>query len=259
MVLKEEIENPVIIAQELDLNYDASVEGVVIPAEWVRSAVDAHVKLGIAPEGIRMCGFDVADEGADPNAYVMRHGFLAYSPHQWRGKGSDIYASVEKVIAVCSVEGCDSVTYDADGVGAGVKGDAKRINATRKTRITFIPYHGGARVVSPEKKVISDRVNKDFFENLKAQMWWSLRERFLKTYRAVVEKQPFKPDEIISISSQGQMYIKLVNELSQPTFSDTKTGKIVIDKKPEGSHSPNLADALVMAFSDVRKKGLFYV
>lgn len=83
--------------------------------------------------------------------------------------------------------------------------------------------------------------------------------RFLKTYRAVVEKMPFNRSEIISISSQGQHATRLVNELSQPTYSDTKTGKIVIDKKPDGAQSPNLADALVMAFSDVRRKGLFYV
>lgn len=70
---------------------------------------------------------------------------------------------------------------------------------------------------------------------------------------------PFKEDEIISISSQGQHSQRLINELSQPTYSDTKVGKIIIDKKPDGSQSPNLADALVMAFSDVRKKGLFYV
>ena len=254
-----EIGNPVIIAQELDLNYDASVEGVVIPAEWVRSAVDAHVKLGVEPSGLRMCGFDVADEGADLNAYVMRYGFLAYSPHQWRGKGSDIYATVEKVISACQVEGCDSVTYDADGVGAGVKGDARRINGLRNSKVKFTPYNGGSKVLNPEGRAIGDRMNKDFFENLKAQQWWLLRERFLKTYRAVVEKMPFKEDEIISISSQGQHAQRLINELSQPTYSDTKVGKIIIDKKPDGSQSPNLADALVMAFSDVRKKGLFYV
>jgi len=35
-----------VFAQEVDRNYSAAVEGVVIPAEWVRSAIDAHVKLG---------------------------------------------------------------------------------------------------------------------------------------------------------------------------------------------------------------------
>lgn len=256
---RDEIGNPTIIAQELDLSYDASVEGVVIPSEWVQAAIDAHVKLGIEPSGERVCGFDVADEGADLNAYVMRYGFLVEDAFAWRGKGSDIYASVEKVFNVCQRSACHTVIYDADGVGAGVKGDARRINELRRLQTRFDPYNGGSSVVNPEGRAMGDRLNKDFFENRKAQMWWGLRTRFLKTYRAVAEKMPFNPDEIISISSQGEHAARLINEISQPTYSDTKVGKIIIDKKPDGAKSPNLADALVMAFSNVRRKGLLYV
>ena len=254
-----DIGNPAIIAQELDLDYDASVEGVVIPAAWVRAAVDAHIKLGIQPYGIKTCGFDVADEGMDLNAYVLRYGFLVADQYAWRGKGSDIFESVERVYGVCEREEYEEVIYDADGVGAGVKGDARKIRESRKRELRFTPYHGAAGVVSPEKKTIATRANKDFFMNRKAQMWWELRDRFLKTYRAVVEKQSFDPDEIISISSSGQMFERLVTELSQPTYSENSAGKIVIDKKPEGTQSPNLADACVMAFANVRKTGLLYV
>jgi phage terminase large subunit len=35
-----------IFAQEVDRNYAASVENVVIPPDWVRAAIDAHIKLG---------------------------------------------------------------------------------------------------------------------------------------------------------------------------------------------------------------------
>ena len=38
-------------------------------------------------------------------------------------------------------------------------------------------------------------------------------------------------------------------ELSQPTFRPNAVGKIVIDKAPEGSRSPNLADAVMMRFA----------
>ncbi len=38
-------------------------------------------------------------------------------------------------------------------------------------------------------------------------------------------------------------------ELSQPTYSIGNTGKIVIDKAPEGTRSPNLADAVMIAAS----------
>jgi hypothetical protein len=244
----------------------------VIPAAWVRAAVDAHIKLGIQPSGIKTCGFDVADEGLDLNAYVLRHGILVTDQYAWRGKGSDIFASVERVYNLCEREGYEEVIYDADGLGVGAKGDSrkireermklKRVNASNGTsfyEIRFTPYHGSAGVTSPDRKTIATRANKDFFANLKAQNWWLLRERFLKTYRAVVEGQSFDPDEIISISSSGQMYERLVTELSQPTYKENTAGKILIDKKPDGTQSPNLADACVMAFADVRKKGLLYV
>lgn len=72
----EKIDNPVVVAQELDLNYSASAEGVLIPSEWVQAAVDAHIKLGIQPTGKRLGAMDVADEGRDKNAFSTRHGFL---------------------------------------------------------------------------------------------------------------------------------------------------------------------------------------
>ncbi|ENR0825954.1 TerL protein, partial [Escherichia coli] len=56
----EKIDNPVIVAQELDLNYQASAEGILIPSEWVQAAVDAHIRLGIQPGGQRLGAMDVA-------------------------------------------------------------------------------------------------------------------------------------------------------------------------------------------------------
>ncbi|EAA5546079.1 TerL protein, partial [Salmonella enterica subsp. enterica] len=58
----EKIDNPVVVAQELDLNYSASAEGVLIPSDWVQAAVDAHIRLGIQPTGKRLGAMDVADE-----------------------------------------------------------------------------------------------------------------------------------------------------------------------------------------------------
>jgi hypothetical protein len=40
--------------------------------------------------------------------------------------------------------------------------------------------------------------------------------------------------------------MKLVSELSHPTFHINPVGKIVVDKAPDGVRSPNLADALVI-------------
>ena len=40
-----------VFAQEVDRNYAASVDGVIIAAEWVKAAIDAHVKLSIPDTG----------------------------------------------------------------------------------------------------------------------------------------------------------------------------------------------------------------
>jgi hypothetical protein len=97
----EKIDNPVIVAQELDLNYQASTEGILIPSEWVQAAVDAHIKLGIQPSGQRLGAMDIADEGKDKN------GFSAVTASLQDVKnglvGSDIYASVVKVLATAMI------------------------------------------------------------------------------------------------------------------------------------------------------------
>jgi phage terminase large subunit len=45
--------DPVTVAAELDINYSASVEGILIPSAWVQAAINAHRVLGIAPTGAR--------------------------------------------------------------------------------------------------------------------------------------------------------------------------------------------------------------
>jgi hypothetical protein len=245
--------DPVTVAQEIDRNYSASVEGVLIPSAWVQAAVDAHVKLGIAPTGTRRGALDVADEGVDKNAFCGRYGILAERVDEWSGKESDIYGTVQKAFGICDEYDYDSFQYDADGLGAGVRGDSRVINETRREKgiaeITVDPFRGSGAVHDPEGEMVKKRKNKDFFANLKAQSWWALRIRFQKTYRAVVEGMQYDPDELISLSSGIENLAKLTGELSQPTYSINTAGKILVDKAPDGTKSPNLADSVMIAFN----------
>lgn len=267
----KDIDNPTIVAQEIDLDYMASVEGVVIPAEWVRSALDAHVKLNITPSGIRRLGFDVADEGKDKNGVLGRHGIVVNYIDFWSGKDADIFESVKSVFLKCDAENFRIVKFDSDGLGAGVRGDARVINKDRakNNKVEFIPFRGSGEVINPEgdpfnygyalKAEGTGVTNADFFANAKSQGWWYLRKRFQLTHRAIKEGILVNPDEIISLSSSTQNIEKLMSELSQPTYSQNQAGKILIDKSPDGSPSPNLADALMICFSPdkVRARGLF--
>jgi len=259
-----DIDDPVVIAQELDLDYTASVEGIVIPAIWVRAAIDAHIKLGIKPTGERKLGADIADQGADKNAVAGRHGILLERLEQWSGKDGDIYASVEKIFNISERFGFPTVLYDADGLGAGVRGDARVINAKRKIKITFNPFRGSGSVVNPTgdpfktsdklKSIDMGRTNEDYFANYKAQGWWALARRFQLTYRAVVEKLPVHNDDIISLDSKLPNLNALVLELSQPTYTQNNVGKLLIDKVPDGGRSPNLADAVMIVFAPAERK-----
>lgn len=58
----------------------------------------------------------------------------------------------------------------------------------------------------------------------------------------------YSQDELISLPSDLPLLRTLQKELSQPTMSKGTRMKLVIDKQPEGTKSPNLADAVVMAY-----------
>lgn len=245
--------DPVTVAQEIDINYSASAEGVLIPSAWVQASIDAAEKLGIKPTGVKRGALDVADEGKDKNAYAVRHGIAVTYLDEWSGKGDDIFGTVVKAFGISDTLELPGFHYDADGLGAGVRGDARVINEQRTRKLEVEPYRGSAGVYDPQGEMVAKRKNEDFFANLKAQCWWALRMRFQATYRAVAEGMPYDKDAIISIPSTLPLRTKLVLELSQPTYSLNTAGKVVIDKQPDGTTSPNLADAVVIVFSQVTK------
>lgn len=255
-----DIDNPKIVAQEIDIDYFASAEGVVIPNEWIQASINAHDRLGFKPTGKLAGALDVADEGRDKNGFCSGPGVLVDFIDEWSGVGSDIMGTVDRAFRLCDEQGVDNFRYDGDGLGAGVRGDARIRNDQRKARgqlaISVEPFRGSEAVVDPEKQAIKGVKNVDYFANRKAQAWWALRERFKRTFRAVMKGEDYDPDELISISSECGNYMKLVTELSQPTYTTNGAGKILIDKTPDGAKSPNLADAVMIRFSQPTRRSM---
>lgn len=247
--------DPVTVAQEVDIDFAASVEGVLIPSAWVEAAVDAHLALGWSISGARRGALDVADEGKDQNAFAAAHGALVHFVEQWSGKGDDIFGTVERAFLLADQHGLHGFDYDADGLGAGVRGDARVINERRREQglvagsitrpLDVLPFRGSGEVLNPNGKDVPGRTNADFFANQKAQSWWTLRRRFQETFRARNGKE-YDPDLVISLSSDIRDLTDLKAELSQPTFSLNPKGKVVVDKAPDGTRSPNLADAVMI-------------
>lgn len=244
--------DPVTLAQEVDIDYSASVSGVLIPSAWVQAAIDADKKLGIQITGNKAGALDVADEGVDLNAFAGRHGIRLEYLESWSGKGDDIFGTVQRAFGICDAQGYESFLYDADGLGSGARGDARVINEGRveagTPMIRAEPFRGSGAVHDPEGEMVPKRKNKDFFANAKAQAWWSLRMRFQQTYRAVVEGMEYRPDDLIVINGSMAEIQQLMAELSQPTYTVNGVGKIVVDKAPEGSKSPNHADTVMILY-----------
>ncbi len=264
--------DPVTVAQEIDINYSASVEGVLIPHAWVQAAIDSDVKLAITTTGARIGALDVADEGYDKNAFAGRHGIKLLHLAEWSGKGDDIFKTVERAFSICDDFDYREFDYDADGLGAGVRGDARVINEQRAERnqqaINAAPFRGSGKVLDPLKPIPTaqapehgkdrkERLNEDFFANRKAQAWWALRMRFLRTFRAVTEgAKEYDESEMICLSSKLPDLHKLTSELSQPTYTKNGVGKIIVDKSPDGTKSPNLADAVMICYAGGCRKAM---
>ncbi|MGQ4639397.1 terminase [Acinetobacter junii] len=245
----------VVLAQEVDINYAASVEGVLIPSAWVQLSIDAHLKLGIEPTGDRIGGLDVADEGKDKNSLAGRHGVVMDYLDTWSGKGDDIFGTTQRAMDISIERSIDTLFYDADGLGAGCRGDSRVINELQREKglpeVDVQPFRGSGAVHDPDGQLVESRLNKDFFANLKAQSWWSLRLRFQETFRAL-EGREYDPDMIISLSSKDidpKELALLTTELSQPTYTKNGVGKILVNKQPDGTASPNRADGVMICFN----------
>lgn len=257
--------DPVTVAQEIDINFEASVDGVLIPSAWVQSAIGADVKLGIDMRGEKLSALDVADQGKDTCAQGKRDGLVLDDLDEWRGKTTeDIYGTTQRAFENCDRWQTPFLRFDSDGLGAGVRGDGRVLNeqrvSTGRREISVESFHGSGEVLDKDLEFIKGytddngqyhpgRTNGEFFENYKAQCYWSLRDRFRATHEAVTEGKEFSVDELICLSPNLPHLEKLTAELSQPTYKKSARGKVIVNKAPDGTKSPNLADMAMMLFA----------
>lgn len=247
-----------IFAQEVDRDYLSAVERIVIPPKWVNAAIDAHKTLNINISGQKITALDVADEGGDKNAVTVTHGILCIENRAWAE--GDTADTTKKTLQIMRSFGCRELQYDSIGVGSGIKAAINVLKSTEKyiKKIVLVKWIAGNKVLWGDQRIIKGDKdtpkNKDFYLNLKAQAWWNARIRFEKTYNATVKGIEYHPDELISISSEINDLHELTNELSQATYMANNAGKIVINKKPKGTRSPNRADSFIMAFFPVKAK-----
>lgn len=253
-----------LFAQEVDRNYSAALSNTIIPYDYIVAAVDAHLRLPLlmrTPQTIPNVwtgGLDVADGGIDRNAFAKRQWIILRHVEEWGER--DPGTTTRRGLMGAREHRGIRVMYDAIGVGAGVKSEYNRIIIDEKFEWNgkFVAWNAGAAVLEPFNRVIPDDpeslLNKDYFHNIKAQAWWSLYVRFYKTWRCIQALEAgapmpdYKADELISIDGTIPLLEQLKKELAQPVRTQSSRLQMIVDKQPDGMKSPNLADAVVMAY-----------
>lgn len=228
-------------------------EDAIIKRSWLLAAIDAHKALGIEPRGQRRLGFDVADSGDDLCAVIAQHGPLAYWADEWKGRDDELFKSCERVWNRAREDG-SSVIYDSIGVGAGCGANFNQINGDRLDPVLHQKFFAGGKVWRPDARYAHTSIkNKDFFGDIKAQIWWLVADKFRNTFNAVRNGRQFSDDEMIFLDSSMPHLEKLITELSTPRRDYDRAGRVKVESKAElkkrGIPSHNLADGLIMAES----------
>lgn len=244
----------------------ADEDRVLIKRAWLEACIDAHIKLGFSPAGERVLGFDVADDGGDKNANVIRHGSVVIFADDWMAGEDELTLSVKRSYNNARQEGARMI-YDSIGVGAFVGGKVTELNESLNGRMAFSGFNAGGAVPYKEDVYREDGdviiLRGDYFSNAKAVAWWDFAARVRNTYECLKGNGEFTEDELVSFSSDIPDLKRLLDELAAPKRDFDRNGRVKVEDKDSmadrGVKSPNLADACVMAFydGDRRKNGFF--
>ena len=109
--------------------------------------------------------------------------------------------------------------------------------------------------MNPDKEYQPQIKNKDYFLNMKAQAWWTVADRMKETYNAIERGMDYDPENIISIDSGIDHLDDLIEQICTPRKDKNAQYKNKVESKEDmrkrGIPSPNIADAFIMAYSDV--------
>jgi phage terminase large subunit len=240
-----------VVLAEFDGDRYAGRAGQVIKAQHVKASLDLHKKLGLTPTGRSFGGMDLSGGGVDLTAFAARRGPLLTHLSAW--KPTQMKDSILRAHRVMDSLGIKQFLYDSVGVGyaCGEISDNICIAHRAGRHIKAIPFGGGEAVVNPTKNFPGSQIkNEDMLANRKAQVWWYGAHAFENSFRLANGDTSVSPDDCIFIDTDGVDDVEsLVSELSQATYTTNLAGKIVIEKSPEGSRSPNRADSLLIVFA----------
>lgn len=238
-----------------------TVQDSIIDPDWFDAAIDAHKKLGWKPEGALIASHDPSDEGGDSKGYSLRHGnvILDVCENVTGDANEGMDWALEKAVAAQA----DHFIWDCDGLGISLKRQVDQ--ALEGKKMEYHMFKGSESPYDPEMPYTLGgsqraKTNRETFLNKRAQMWWTLRDRFEATHRAVVKGQYIDPEELISLSSDIDNIEQLRSEVCRIPLKRSNSGKIQIlskiemAKKPYSIPSPNMGDSLMMSMHTPKTK-----
>lgn len=210
-------DNPIYVAKVLG-QFPETVDGGLIPARLISQA---QARWGSLEAGQPVeLGVDVG-AGGDSTVMCLRRGPVAEIVRA--DKNPDTMQTTGNILSAIKTYGAERAKVDPIGVGRGVVDRARELRA---------PAFG--------VNVGQQAFDRESFANLRAELYWALRERFQDGDIAI----PPDDDELAA-------------ELVALRFERTSRGQIRIESKEDmqkrGLHSPDRADALVLAFADSEK------
>ncbi|MGR0185467.1 hypothetical protein [Azospirillum aestuarii] len=246
--------DPVTWAQEYELDYGASAEGVCIPGPWVQAAVKLGKLLGdrlarwTTPTAPGVAGMDVGGGGKGKTVLVVRKGPVVRVPKSWNTP--DNITTTHAALDEMREAGAGVMNYDPIGVGNTVTSTLKHANTDG---LKVYPINVGD---SPSDAEWPDgRKAKEMFANLKAELWWTVRCAFQRSYELLLflegqEGGCDHPLEDIIVLPDSK---ELTGQLPVPKWLKNEKGRIGIESKlslaRRGIPSPDFAEALVLTYA----------
>jgi phage terminase large subunit len=244
--------------------YNDFVEDGLIKAEWFDACIDAHIHLGIQPEGIRFASHDPSDEGPDAKGYAFRHGIVVKDLREM--PDGDINMGGDWAVKLAIAHKVDAFTWDCDGMGIGLKRQVASAFDGKSTLLAM--FRGSKKIDNPEAvfepigaPLQNQTKNKDALANQRAQYYYDLRKRIFKTFEAVTKGVYHNPQELISFSSDIELLPQLRSEVCLMPIKPNRSGKFELFTKKELKakfkfKSPNLADSVMMLCKEPHKQNI---
>lgn len=209
---------------------DSSDDGV-IPLSWAEAAVARWYERGGKGEEREPVawGVDVAYKGEDKTVIARKRGLVV--EHIESHAKEDTMQTTGRV--TMQAERTAKIGVDVIGVGAGV---FDRLRELGYTGARPINVSHAAKDISG--RPLTDKSGKIKFLNLRAYLWWMLRDAL----------DPDNPDAIALPPTEGDA---LIGDLTAPKYMITSTGAIQIESKDDIrerlGRSTDFADAVALA------------